>query len=144
MFGFFEGKRERVESIIPSESELRLYVNKSDVEPRSETKPAMAHGYKIQNAETDPYILWGGFPLIGFPEDLKNIVKSCVYEEKFKTNRDIKLGRYEESDGAIRGLLEKKDDEYHISLEGSDVRKMESFRDEIRSGRVKPKFAHGG
>ena len=145
MFSMFENKKEKEkprESIVSTEAEFRVYVKKDSVKKHEELDVLVANGYKVNNADVYPYVELSGIPLLGLKDDLKEIMQSCVYEEKFTTNNEMKLGRFEMDNGATKGLLEKKGDRYHLSVEGDDVGKVEAMRVAIRSGKLTPKFEH--
>ncbi len=147
MFSMFESKKEKEkekprEYIVPTETELRVYVKKDSVKKHEEMDVLVANGYKVTNADTDPYIMLLGLPITGLKDDMAEIMQSCVYEEKFTTDNEMKLGTFEMDNGETRGLLEKKGNEYHMSIESNNINKIEEMRDAIRSAKLTPKFAH--
>ncbi|MCX6738443.1 MAG: hypothetical protein NT098_00115 [Candidatus Parcubacteria bacterium] len=124
-----------------NDEKLRAYVKPEHVQ-LAEHGVFVANGYLCSGAETPyPYIALSGFPILGtlYP-DLEPIVESLVFEDTFSTEKNLHLGWYEKDRGVTRGLLEKKEEGYHLIVESPTLEALLRTTNEIRFGHIKPKI----
>jgi hypothetical protein len=124
---------------VTNKTALKVYVKEEHVRFDESVHVHTARGYRVHDAEKEPFVRFGDIPILGdLRPELAEIKKGLVYEISFETEKELELGWFHLDRGRTIGMLKKIENTYHLMVESFSLSKLRQTADNIRFGHIVP------